>query len=517
MANLILILGDQLSMDLAALKAARKTKDHLLMAEVREEATYVRHHKKKIAFLFSAMRHHAKALKEDGYKIDYVEFNDDENSGSLTGEIQRALKRLEAAGTTIEKVIITSPGEYRLKKKLDALGGAINPEIEMLDDDRFFCSLDDFNDWEASVKTPRMEDFYRIMRKRHDILMDGDKPVGGEWNYDSENRKPPKSGLNPPDPHQVAPDKITKQVLSLVEAEFSDHFGELEPFNFAVTRDEALKALTHFIDERLPNFGDYQDAMIEGQPFMYHAHLSFYLNCGLLGPREIIDQAIAAYESDNAPLNAVEGFIRQILGWREYVRGVYWLKMPGYKEENFFKANRPLPDFFWTAKTQMNCLKQCITETSENAYAHHIQRLMVIGNFALLADLSPDEVNEWYMLVYADAYEWVELPNVTGMCLYADGGYLATKPYAASGAYINRMSNYCKACSYKISRKSGDEACPFNYLYWAFLMRHEKKLRGNHRLNMVYSNLDKQGKDRQKEIRQDAASFFKKLENGDYL
>ena len=517
MANLILILGDQLSMELASLKAARKTSDHLLMAEVHEEATYVKHHKKKIAFLFSAMRHHAEALRDAGYKLDYVNYNDNGNTGSLTGEIKSTLKRLAAEGTTINKVIITSPGEYRLKKKLQALGKSITPTLELLNDDRFFCSLNEFNEWEASVKSPRMEDFYRHMRKRHNILMKGDKPEGGEWNYDSKNRKPPKSGLNPPAPHQITPDKITSEVLSLVAAEFGDHFGELKPFTLAVTREDALKALTHFIEKRLPNFGDYQDAMIEGQPFMYHAHLSFYLNCGLLSPREIITQAIKAYETDSAPLNAVEGFIRQILGWREYVRGVYWLKMPDYKNENFFKASRALPDFFWSAKTQMNCLKQCISETSQNAYAHHIQRLMVIGNFALLADVSPDEVNNWYMLVYADAYEWVELPNVTGMCLYADGGYLATKPYAASGAYINRMSNYCKACSYKISKKSGEEACPFNYLYWAFLIRNKKKLRGNHRLNMVYSNLEKQGKDRQTEIINDANAFLKKLDKNEYL
>ena len=515
--NLILILGDQISFDLASLKEARKTKDHLLMAEVREEATYVKHHKKKIAFLFAAMRHHANALKEENYSLDYTRLDDKENSGSLTGEIKRALKRKHDEGVEIEKVIITSPGEYRLKQQLIQLGKEIEPELELLEDDRFFCHLDDFYEWEKSRKAPRMEDFYREMRKRHNILMAGDGPVGREWNFDSENRKSPEKGLRPPAPFKVKPDEITKEVLTLVEEQFSDHFGDLTPFHYAVTRDDALKALSHFITHRLENFGDYQDAMLENEPWMFHSHLSFYINCGLLSPREAIDQALKAYEQEKAPLNAVEGFVRQILGWREYVRGVYWLKMPDYKSENHFNASRPLPEFFWTGKTQMNCLKQCISETAANAYAHHIQRLMVIGNFALLAGLDPDEVNDWYLLVYADAYEWVELPNVTGMCLYADGGYLATKPYAASGAYINRMSNYCKACNYKVTSKSGEEACPFNYLYWDFLERNQSSLNGNHRLNMVYSNLEKQGSSRREEIKTDASIFFQKLENNEYI
>lgn len=517
MPNLILILGDQLSLDLAALQKARKTKDFLLMAEVSEEASYVKHHKKKIAFLFSAMRHHAKALKDEGYKINYVKYDDKNNSGSLTGEICRALENLKEAGTEIEEVIITAPGEYRLQQKFTKLAKTIAPKLTLLEDDRFYCSLEAINEWQKDKKSPVMEDFYREMRKRHNILMEGGKPAGGEWNYDSDNRKQPGKNLSPPVPYKEEPDDITKDVLELVKEHFGDHFGELEPFHYAVTRKGAIKALELFTKERLSNFGDYQDAMLENEPWMYHSHLSIYLNAGLLSPKEAISKALEAYEDKKAPLNAVEGFVRQILGWREYVRGVYWLKMPDYKTANHFNAKRPLPSLYWSAKTQMNCLKQCVSETSQNAYAHHIQRLMVLGNFALLAGINPDEVNEWYMLVYADAYEWVELPNVTGMCLYADGGFLATKPYASSGAYINRMSNYCKGCRYKVSKKSGEEACPFNYLYWEFLIRNEKQLRGNHRLNMVYSNLDKQGKERRQEIKADAKKFLKKLDKGDYV
>jgi len=278
-----------------------------------------------------------------------------------------------------------------------------------------------------------------------------------------------------------------------------------------VTRADALRALDHFIEHRLSQFGDYQDAMIQGEPWMFHSHISFYLNCGLLLPLECARAAERAFHAGDAPLNAVEGFIRQIIGWREYVRGIYWLKMPEYAQENFLDAVRPLPAFFWTAQTKMNCLRQCVLETKQNAYAHHIQRLMVLGNFALLAGLHPDEVNKWYLLVYADAYEWVELPNVSGMILFADGGYLASKPYAASGAYINKMSNYCKNCSYSVSKKNGPDACPFNYLYWNFYLDNQSKLKGNPRLNHPYATLAKMDDMKRDAIRDDARRFLEDL------
>jgi deoxyribodipyrimidine photolyase-related protein len=353
------------------------------------------------------------------------------------------------------------------------------------------------------------------MRRKYDILMDGDNPIGGQWNFDSENRKPPKSGLNVPKNYTIKPDKITTDVLNLVEKNFKDHFGDLNPFYFAVTRQQALIVLNEFIDKRLSMFGDFQDAMIEGEPWMFHSHISFYLNCGLLTPLECIKAAENAYCDNRAPLNAVEGFVRQILGWREYIRGVYWYKMPDYKEENYLEASRKLPEFYWTGQTNMNCLKQCINETKENSYSHHIQRLMVLGNFVLLAGINPDDVHNWYLAVYSDAYEWVELPNVTGMILYADGGVLASKPYAASGAYINRMSNYCKNCHYKVNLKDGKDACPFNYLYWDFLIRNENKLRNNPRMGLIYRNLDKMNSDKYETIKSDSNIFLKHIENNE--
>jgi deoxyribodipyrimidine photolyase-related protein len=356
-----------------------------------------------------------------------------------------------------------------------------------------------------------MENFYRYMRVKHNIFMQGDKPIGGKWNYDKDNRKFPKEVANLSSPKTFSPDAITDEVLELVDVTFSDHFGDLYPFNLAVTRKQALASLNHFIKERLSRFGDYQDAMIENEPYLYHSFLSFYINTGLLLPREVIKKVETAYQAHDIPINAAEGFIRQILGWREYIRGIYWHKMPQYAESNYFNANKPLPDLFWTGDTKLNCLSQCVNETQQNAYAHHIQRLMVLGNFLLLLGVDPEQVNEWYLIVYADAFEWVELPNVTGMILYADGGYLASKPYAAGGAYINRMSNYCKSCHYNVKEKTGDQACPFNYLYWNFLDQHQDKLSKNQRLAMVYSTLRKMDAEHLATIRSNAKSFIDNL------
>jgi deoxyribodipyrimidine photolyase-related protein len=353
-----------------------------------------------------------------------------------------------------------------------------------------------------------MEYFYRDMRKQYDILMTGDQPVGGQWNFDKDNRSPPKKALDIPGPYKVDTDKVTLECMQMVSDYFPDHFGDILPFFFATTREGALAVLDHFINNRLANFGTYQDAMLENEPWMYHSHISFYLNCGLLLPLECIEAAEEALHQDKAPLNAVEGFIRQILGWREFIRGIYWLKMPAYETENFLKASKPLPNFFWSSDTPMNCMKQVILETKENAYAHHIQRLMVIGNFALLAGLEPKAVNEWFWIVYADAYQWVELPNVSGMALFADGGVLGSKPYAASGAYINKMSNYCQNCQYNIKEKTGEQACPFNYLYWDFLERNRQILSSNPRLGFMYRLLDNMSDDNKQLFTQSAAHFL---------
>jgi deoxyribodipyrimidine photolyase-related protein len=359
-----------------------------------------------------------------------------------------------------------------------------------------------------------MEFFYREMRKKYGILLEPDgtnKPVGGLWNYDKENRKQPKAGMVSPKRIAHKKSDITHDVLNLVRNHFSHHFGALEPFYYAVTREQALIELDHFMIVVLPNFGDYQDAMVAGEPYLYHSLISSYLNAGLLLPLEICQKAEAAYYAGTAPLNAVEGFIRQILGWREYIRGIYWHLMPEYGERNSLNATIQIPEFYWTAKTKMFCMSEAITHTRDHAYSHHIQRLMVTGNFALLTGIDVKQIQEWYLAVYSDAYEWVEMPNTLGMALFGDGGVVASKPYAASGKYIQRMSNYCQKCVYDPNLTIGEYACPFNGLYWDFLARHDGALRGNGRMNYIYSTWDKFGLDKQNAIRKQAALTLQKM------
>ena len=506
MSTLRLILGDQLSPEISSLKDADKSRDIILLCEVFDEAVYVKHHQKKIAFLFSAMRHFAASLSDAGWNVDYVRLDQDGNSHSFSGEVARAVERHAP-----ESVIATFASEWRVLTEMGDWENTLPCGVELRDDDRFYCSLDEFATWADGRKQLRMEYFYRELRRKTGILMSGNDPIGGQWNYDAENRGRAPDGLEVPKHTSFVPDEITNEVLNLVEDRFGDHFGKLRPFEFAVTHEQAAYVLDRFIAERLPLFGTYQDAMVEGEPFMFHAHIGLYLNCGLLSPQQAIIAAENAYHAGAAPLNATEGFIRQILGWREFVRGLYWLKMPEYAEQNALEAHRPLPAFFWTADTKMNCLKQCVSETRDHAYAHHIQRLMVLGNFALLAGLSPKEVNEWFMIVYADAYEWVELPNVSGMALYADGGVLASKPYASGGAYIERMSNYCRSCHYKVKQKNGEQACPFNYLYWDFLIRHQDRLSGNARMGMMYRTLAKMSDEKRAAILTDSQRFLSEL------
>lgn len=502
--KLILLLGDQLSEDISSLSDFDRDHDVILMCEVWDEATYVKHHKKKIAFIFSAMRHFAEMLQARGYNVSYVELEAPHNTGSFTGEVGRAIQNYHP-----DRMIVTFPGEYRVLQHMKTWHDIFNIPVEIREDSRFLCTPDEFRAWADNKKSLRMEFFYREMRRKYNILLKDEKPVGGQWNYDSENRKfPSAEALFIPEPYMVQPDEITNEVIELVERRFSNHFGDIKPFYFAVTREDALHVLDRFIIERLSKFGDYQDAMVQGQPWMYHSHISFYLNCGLINPLEVVQRAEMAYTEGKAPLNAVEGFIRQIIGWREYIRGIYWLNMPEYSDHNFLDARRKLPALYWGASTKMNCLKQCVKETKENGYAHHIQRLMVLGNFALITGIDPKEVNEWFLIVYADAYEWVELPNVTGMILFADGGYLGSKPYASTGAYINKMSDYCEGCSYSVTAKTGDNACPFNYLYWDFMMRNEAKLKGNPRLGFTYKNLSAMSDAQKETIRSDANKFL---------
>lgn len=502
--GLVLILGDQLTPDMPAIRQADPERDLVLMAEVREEATYARHHKKKIAFLFSAMRHFAEELAADSWTVDYVRLTDAENSGSIPGEIERAVSRHGC-----DEVLITAPGEWRLLSALEELRETSDAKLSIIEDDRFLCSRADFAAWADGRKSLRMEHFYREMRRKTGLLMEEDgEPAGGRWNFDAENRKPAKEGLDFESPKRFDPDKTTQEVLDLVESEFGDHFGALTPFWFGVTHKEADAAFAHFLKHGLERFGDYQDAMLANEKFLSHSVVSLYLNAGLLDPLEMCRQVEDAYRHGRVSLNSAEGFIRQIVGWREYVRGIYWLEMPDYGDRNFFGHTNALPDFYWTAETEMGCARACIEQTRDEAYAHHIQRLMVTGNLAMLLGVDPKAVHEWYLAVYADAYEWVELPNTLGMSQFADGGLLGSKPYAASGNYINRMSNYCSDCRYDVGEKVGEDACPFNYLYWDFLDRHRGKLEVNRRLGFAYATFEKMEDARKKAIRKDAASFI---------
>ncbi|MGP1255743.1 MAG: cryptochrome/photolyase family protein [Kiloniellales bacterium] len=503
-----LVLGDQLSRGLSSLSDLDPDRDRVLLVEVDEEATYVRHHKKKIAFLFSAMRHFAEALRQDGISVDYVALDDPENSGSFNGELRRAVTRHAPA-----RIVVTEPGEWRVRDDMLGWEEAFGLPVEIREDTRFFCRTEDFADWAEGRKSLRMEYFYREMRRRTGFLMDaGGAPEGGRWNFDQDNRKTLPEEVAPPDVLQVKPDAITREVLDLVEARFADHFGDLQPFWFAVTAEEAERVFEDFVQERLPQFGDYQDALALGEATLFHSVISLYLNAGLLDPQAVCARVERAWREGEAPLNAVEGFIRQVLGWREFVRGLYWLKMPDYREGNFFDAQRGLPAFYWTGETEMLCMAEAIGHTKANAYAHHIQRLMVTGNFALLAGVAPGAVNEWYLVVYADAYEWVELPNVSGMALFADGGLLASKPYAASGKYIDRMSNYCKRCRYDVKQQVGDKACPFNYLYWDFIARNGAKFEKNPRMALILKSFHRMQPAKVEAMRQQAEVFLENLE-----
>ena len=507
MATLRLILGDQLSPDIPSLCDGVREDDVILMAEVMAEPTYVRHHKQKLVLVFSAMRHFAEELREDGWQVRYVRLDDPDNEGSLKAETARALEDLG----DMEKVVVTRPGEWRLLSDMEEWGGHFDCEVELRDDTRFIASTRDFADWAEGRKTLRMEYFYRDMRRRTGLLMDGDAPAGGEWNYDEDNRKSLPKTKDTPHRRYFRPDETTSEVIDMVEARFSDHFGALDSFRWGVTRKEAEAARDHFIDDILPNFGDYQDAMARDEAFLWHSLLSAYLNIGLLDPLDVCQRAESAWKDGQAPLNAVEGFVRQIIGWREYVRGLYWWRMPGYRDTNHFDADRALPDFYWTGETDMACLREAVTHSREHAYSHHIQRLMVTGNFALLAGIHPDEVNEWYMIVYADAYEWVELPNTHGMAIFADGGLMASKPYAASANYINKMSDFCKDCRYSHTSKTGEKACPFNYLYWTFLDTHRERLKDNGRMGLVLKNLEKKDDDELAEMRRLSEAFLEEI------
>ena len=506
--TLIPILGDQLSFALSSLEDQQQKDCILLLMEVGEETTYVKHHKAKITYILSAMRHHAKALSERGWTVDYIRLDDADNSGSFTGEIARALERHDIAS-----IRVTEAGEWRVMAMVENWEDQFGVPVEIFPDTRFIATHQEFANWAAGKKQLRMEFFYREMRRKTGLLLDDDgKPAGGKWNYDSENRKPAQRDLMMPQPIRFRPDDITREVMNMVEARFADHPGSLEHFHFAVTHEEALRQRRYFLDNALAQFGDYQDAMLSGEPFLWHSILSPYINSGLLDPLSLCEEVAALYADGKVPLNAAEGFIRQIIGWREYVRGIYWHEGPDYVHRNFLEADRVLPDFYYSGDTDMHCLSEAIGQTLDNGYAHHIQRLMITGNFALIAGIDPYAVHRWYLEVYADAYEWVELPNTLGMSQFADGGIIASKPYASSGNYINKMSDYCGHCRYDVKQRAGPDACPFNALYWDFLARNENKLGANNRLAMPYRTWQKMAETDQKALRKSAATFLKSLD-----
>ncbi|MFD1788335.1 cryptochrome/photolyase family protein [Sphingomonas floccifaciens] len=505
---LIPVLGDQLSADLASLRDIDPKQAVVLMMEVWDEATYVRHHKKKIALIFSAMRHFADDLRAAGWTVDYVTLDARGNTQSFTGEVVRAAKRHKS-----KSIRVVEGAEYRVRAAQDEWADRTGLPVDILPDDRFVCPIVDFYGWAQGRREHRMEYFYREMRRKTGLLMQDDgKPVGGQWNFDRDNRATPPRGLNYPPPERFRPDDTTKEVLGLVAKRFDGHFGDLEPFGLPVTRKQALKALDQFIATALPDFGPYQDAMIAGQDYLYHSSLSLCLNLGLLDPVEVCRAAEEAYTRGDAPINSVEGFIRQIIGWREYIRGMYWWDMPKFAERNALNATRPLPEFYWTGDTNMRCLSESIGQTQREAYAHHIQRLMVLGNFAMMAGVAPQEISDWFLVVYFDAYEWVELPNVIGMSQFADGGMIASKPYASSGAYIDRMSDYCGRCRYDVKQKTGPDACPFNALYWHFLARHEKRFAANPRMGTMYGTWGRMSAEKRAEYLASAEAFLDTLE-----
>jgi deoxyribodipyrimidine photolyase-related protein len=488
--SLVLVLGDQLDLAASAFDDFDPLQDQVWMAEVVQESTHVWSSQPRTALFLAAMRHFEQALREAGRPVHYTRLDAPDNHGTLADQLQADIERLQPS-----HLVMTAPGDWRVLQAIKQVAHAAGLPLDIRDDRHFYGTVRDFAAWAQGRKGLRMEYFYRDQRQRHGVLMstqDGKPtPVGGQWNFDAENRQafgakgpgevPPRSSFEP--------DALTREVLTLVRTRFADHPGSLDSFAWPVTRAQALQALDSFIRERLPLFGRYQDAMWPGEPWLYHAHLSAALNLKLLNPREVVDAAVAAFEAGSAPLASVEGFVRQILGWREYVRGVYWTQMPAYAERNALDAQEDLPAWYWTGQTDMACLRDAIGQTLKHGYAHHIQRLMVTGLFPLLLGVQPQQVHAWYLAVYVDAVEWVELPNTLGMSQYADGGVMASKPYVASGSYIARMGPYCKGCRYDPAQRTGEKACPFTTLYWDFLARHEATLARNPRMALQVKNL----------------------------
>lgn len=513
MRHLVVILGDQLNADSQAFDDFDPATDRVWMAERRGESTHVWSTKPRIAIFLAAMRHFASDIEAKGYPLDYTTL-DAAGDDDLVAYLGQALERLRP-----QRLVIVRPGEHRLREGIKAEARRCGVEYVERPDRHFLCAVDDFSRWAKGKTQLRMEHFYRWMRKRLGILLDGDKPVGGKWNFDADNRGSfGREGPGwVPKPKGFTPDAITREVVELVEARFADHAGSLAAFDWPVTRSAALEALDDFLDHRLAAFGHWQDAMWTGETWLYHARLSSSLNLRLLTPREVVDAALQRFANDEVSLSSVEGFIRQIVGWREFVRGVYWMAPDRLLRSNALGASAALPAFYWTGDTTMNCLREVITQTLDTGYAHHIQRLMVTGNFALLLGVEPFQVHEWYLAVYVDAVEWVEAPNTLAMSQFADGGRMVSKPYAASGRYIDRMSDYCAGCAFDPADATGDRACPFTTLYWDFLDRHRARFWNHPRAAMQWRSLDRLPADKIERIRERAGQIRAALANGEPL
>lgn len=501
--NLVLVLGDQLDAASAAFDDFDPSCDRVWMAEVAEEAEYVWSHKARIALFLSAMRHFRDRLRRKGWTVEYRQLDDPGARGNFRDELSVAVRKLRPA-----RLVVVEPGEWRVRTALETTAARLAMPLDIRPDRHFLCRRADFEQYAASRRQLRMEFFYRQMRQRLGVLMTGSGPAGGRWNLDADNRRSfdrGGPGAVPP-PFRVTPDATTREVIALVERRFAKHPGTLRHFDWPVTPQDAEAALKDFVGHRLPSFGPYQDAMWTGQPWLYHSRLSAALNLKLLDPRQALTMAEEAWRAGSAPLSSVEGFIRQILGWREYVRGIYWRFMPDYAARNALEAHEALPGFYWTGDTDLNCLHEVVGQTLDYGYAHHIQRLMVTGLLAQLLGVAPTEVHRWYLAIYVDAVEWVELPNTLGMSQFADGGLMASKPYVATGKYHKRMSNYCVGCRFDPALALGERACPFSTLYWDFLSRHERALSGNPRMALQVRNLRRLSQDDRQQISRQAAT-----------
>ena len=488
--TLVVVLGDQLSHGHEAVSSLDPQRDAVLMMEVAGESEHVPSHVQRTVMFLSAMRHFALELLAKGVRVRYACLDDAANTHSFDGEVDAAVRDLRP-----ERIVLTHPGEHRVLAMARGWEEAHSIPVDILPDTHFLTDLAEFNARTEGKKEVRMEHFYRRQRRALRVLMDRDgQPVGGEWNFDKDNRKTfGKSGPDPKPapPPRFAPDTVTREVIEVVRERLPGLPGRSEDFDWPVTRADALRALDDFIGRRLPMFGPYEDAMWTGEPVLWHARLSAPMNLKLLDPREVVKAALEAYRRGRAPIESVEGFVRQVIGWREFIRAIYWREGPGYERRNALDQHGALPEFYWTGDTDMACLRECVGQVLDNAFGHHIQRLMVTGNFALIAGVHPKRVSDWYLGMYADGVDWVTLPNTLGMAMHADGGAVGSKPYAASGKYIQRMSNYCKGCRYDPGLRHGEGACPVTVFYWDFLIRNEDRFRENTRMALTLKHVEK--------------------------